>query len=609
MEPTFEINGVNFLLVDTGNSVVSEDIPSSQTQTFSVFTVYRVKPGLQITGSNLSNFRATALDPDDVFQPQFLHHILFTGCEETQVEWHPSANAVLDAWGVKKYTFTCIQDTHLDPGPYVSYLSKIWQPWRIYDDKNLTMVTTFKPKGPLLTCTSGHHTSSEELDNYSSPGAMRVVVPSRSYYGQESPDKPLLGWRIAVKDMFDISGSQTTLCNRAWGDFHGVKSTTASSIRRLQDLGACIVGKTRLNAMLVREETMECVEFLAPFNPRGDGYQTSSGSSSGSCAALGAYPWIDFAIGSDTNGSCRKPAYWNGCYAVRPTHGVLSTDGVASFCPYYDVPTFFGRDLGVFHKFADLWYGGSSKLNNSASLTKDATILYPTDYLPTNNAEQMKIIDAFVSDLEAFLGVKRTPISLAEEWRKTGAETPETADLSKYLETAATLPYYKDAIEIVKEWTDKYREQHGRSPFIHRALRWRWEMADKLTPEERDEGWSRIYKYREWLLTHVLKAATIVILPLDEGKPNYRDASPPAFGLLSGYHPLYLSPIAGSPEITLPIGEIPYISGITHQKESLPISVSVVSSPGTDLPLIDLVHDALLHANRPVVLKTGRQIL
>jgi Asp-tRNA(Asn)/Glu-tRNA(Gln) amidotransferase A subunit family amidase len=129
---------------------------------------------------------------------------------------------------------------------------------------------------------------------------MRVVVPSRSYYGQESPDKPLLGWRIAVKDMFDISGSQTTLCNRAWGDFHGVKSTTASSIRRLQDLGACIVGKTRLNAMLVREETMECVEFLAPFNPRGDGYQTSSGSSSGSCAALGAYPWIDFAIGSDS---------------------------------------------------------------------------------------------------------------------------------------------------------------------------------------------------------------------------------------------------------------------------------------------------------------------
>jgi hypothetical protein len=65
-------------------------------------------------------------------------------------------------------------------------------------------------------------------------------------------------------------------------------------------------------------------------------------------------------------------------------------------------------------------------------------------------------------------------------------------------------------------------------------------MADKLTPEERDEGWSRIYKYREWLLTHVLKAATIVILPLDEGKPNYRDAPPPyVTQILSPLHALY----------------------------------------------------------------------
>lgn len=53
------------------------------------------------------------------------------------------------------------------------------------------------------------------------------------------------------------------------------------------------------------------------------------------------------------------------------------------------------------------------------------------------------------------------------------------------------------------------------------------ETADKLTPEERDEGWQRIYTYREWLLSHVFKVGTIVVLPVDEGKPNYRDALPP----------------------------------------------------------------------------------
>lgn len=47
----------------------------------------------------------------------------------------------------------------------------------------------------------------------------------------------------------------------------------------------------------------------------------------------------------------------------------------------------------------------------------------------------MEIIDDFVVNLEDFLGVSRTPISLAEEWQKTGAERPETANISKYLET------------------------------------------------------------------------------------------------------------------------------------------------------------------------------
>lgn len=115
-------------------------------------------------------------------------------------------------------------------------------------------------------------------------------MPSRSYTNsQKRADKPLLGVRIAGKDIFDIEGFKTSLCNRAWIEYHAPKSETAPCLKRLQDLGAIIVGKTHLNAMVVREESMECVEFLAPFNPRGDGYQTPSGSSTRSCVALAAF--------------------------------------------------------------------------------------------------------------------------------------------------------------------------------------------------------------------------------------------------------------------------------------------------------------------------------
>jgi hypothetical protein len=61
------------------------------------------------------------------------------------------------------------------------------------------------------------------------------------------------------------------------------------------------VGKAKLQAMIMREEPLEAVEFTAPFNPRGDGYQVPSGSSHGSAAGIGSYEWLDFSIGSDSS--------------------------------------------------------------------------------------------------------------------------------------------------------------------------------------------------------------------------------------------------------------------------------------------------------------------
>lgn len=127
-----------------------------------------------------------------------------------------------------------------------------------------------------------------------------MAVPSRAYTTSSPESLPLAGLRVVIKDNFDIVGSKTSLCNCAWLEYHEIKEATAPAVQRLQQLGAVIIGKSRLNAMVIREEPMECVEFLAPFNPRGDGYQTSSGSSSGSAVAVSAYPWIDFALGSDS---------------------------------------------------------------------------------------------------------------------------------------------------------------------------------------------------------------------------------------------------------------------------------------------------------------------
>ena len=60
------------------------------------------------------------------------------------------------------------------------------------------------------------------------------------------------------------------------------------------------MGKVKLQAMIMREEPLECVEFAAPFNPRGDGYQVPSGSSHASAAGIASYDWLDYSLGSDS---------------------------------------------------------------------------------------------------------------------------------------------------------------------------------------------------------------------------------------------------------------------------------------------------------------------
>ena len=48
-----------------------------------------------------------------------------------------------------------------------------------------------------------------------------------------------------------------------------------------------------------------------------------------------------------------------------------------------------------------------------------------------------------------------------------------------------------------------------------------------MTPEERDEGWGRIFNYRKWLLDKILKEGNIVVLPVEDGTPSNRENPPP----------------------------------------------------------------------------------
>jgi amidase len=74
--------------------------------------------------------------------------------------------------------------------------------------------------------------------------------------------------------------------------------------------------------------------------------RTPGGSSSGSAAAVAA-GFADLAVGSQTQGSVIRPAAFCGIVGFKPTHGVLSTDGVLHVAPTLDTVGLFGADVAT----------------------------------------------------------------------------------------------------------------------------------------------------------------------------------------------------------------------------------------------------------------------
>jgi Asp-tRNA(Asn)/Glu-tRNA(Gln) amidotransferase A subunit family amidase len=86
------------------------------------------------------------------------------------------------------------------------------------------------------------------------------------------------------------------MCSRAWSQLYPAAGATAPYVKYLVDLGAIIVGKTKMTQF---STSVEWTDFHSPINPRGDCYQEPSGSSTGAAASLAGYEWLDHAVGGD----------------------------------------------------------------------------------------------------------------------------------------------------------------------------------------------------------------------------------------------------------------------------------------------------------------------
>ncbi|KAI4687482.1 uncharacterized protein J4E88_003071 [Alternaria novae-zelandiae] len=201
-------------------------------------------------------------------------------------------------------------------------------------------------------------------------------------------------------------------------------------------------------------------------------------------------------------------------------------------------------------------------------------------------------------------------------------------DIAKPKANVFTRTFLYDFYHSFDKFRETYRREFQKEPYANEYTQWRWDVAKSVTKEENEDAVARLDTYRDWLLSKVFRADrydTLMVLPVSEVAPNYRDRKTEPPSKQNAFDALYISPTIAAPEIVVPIAEFPYASRVSGREEKLPIAISVVGNPGTDLALVGLdfpkarvftygYDSSVSHffsgpANRDNILDRGRDLL
>ncbi|KAI9713760.1 MAG: hypothetical protein M1828_001354 [Chrysothrix sp. TS-e1954] len=202
-------------------------------------------------------------------------------------------------------------------------------------------------------------------------------------------------------------------------------------------------------------------------------------------------------------------------------------------------------------------------------------------------------------------------LSLKELWSSQPPKEAKNRSMEVYLKEAGKDSFMYDSYHRDDEFRERYEAQYHKAPLVNRVTQWRWDVGSKISKAARDHAVFKMEVYKEWVLQSVLQVqqeTTLVVLPVMDVEPNYRDTLPgPPFSQ-DVWDSLWLSPVLGAPEITVPVGEVPYLSRISNKREMLPVAISWLSRPGSDTMLARTVTRCFEESKRSLTVAAGSSI-
>jgi aspartyl-tRNA(Asn)/glutamyl-tRNA(Gln) amidotransferase subunit A len=220
--------------------------------------------------------------------------------------------------------------------------------------------------------------------------ALGEAAAARSRLQAGSPASLLDGVPVAVKDVLDVAGTRTTAASALFAK-SPVKERDSHCVEGLSRGGMIILGK--LNMTEFAYSGLGCnPHFGTPRNPNDERiHRSPGGSSSGSGVAVAA-GLVPCSIGSDTGGSIRVPAAFNGIIGYKAGEGRIDKTGVFPLSRTLDTIGPLGRSVTDCILVAQLMRGEKT-VPVAARSVRGLRVLVPTNVV-MDNAEEA-VLDNF----------------------------------------------------------------------------------------------------------------------------------------------------------------------------------------------------------------------
>jgi Asp-tRNA(Asn)/Glu-tRNA(Gln) amidotransferase A subunit family amidase len=359
---------------------------------------------------------------------------------------------------------------------------------------------------------------------------------------------PLAGMTVAVKDLFEVAGQRVGAGVPAFLDEQTPAVASAPAVTALLDAGADVVGIAQTDEFAYSIAGRNAHYGAAP-NAAVPG-ALPGGSSSGPAAAV-ALGEATIGLGTDTGGSVRVPASYQGIWGLRTTHGAVPVDGVLPLAPSYDTVGWLARDAETLAAVARV---GLANAPQHAGDIRFALVDLRSVQLPHELERQFRrAVDAMIAD---------------------GFEVTDAVDPGDLAE-AAELYRVTQAREAWLSHGEWVRAHPGA---LGADIAARFEAAARISPEQAAEARDAVAVFRARLDERA--EGRVLLLPAAASAPPRADAPTAEVEAIRAatMRLTCIAGLAGRPALSAPLLET----------AEGPVGLSLIGARNTDVALIEL---------------------